>query len=120
MYCEQQDWIYSIMTEDDIRKGYSLKGTTFSNPLERGQYDSEGKACITMQGFIYMLHIALVDLIANSYDSRRGAAPRELRERGMKENPQLKFRTIQLMLFVPYIICIWLMNAQDVTVRYLR
>ncbi|MBG9854678.1 MULTISPECIES: Mu transposase C-terminal domain-containing protein [Bacillus] len=68
---------------------HSLKGTTFSNPLERGQYDSEGKACITMQGFIYMLHIALVDLIANSYDSRRGATPRELWERGMKENPQL-------------------------------
>lgn len=31
-----------------------------------------------------------------------------------------KFGTIQLMLFVPYIICIWLMNAQDVTRRYLR
>ncbi|MDA2136740.1 MULTISPECIES: TnsA endonuclease N-terminal domain-containing protein [Bacillus cereus group] len=25
MYCEQQGWIYSIMTEDDIRKGYLIE-----------------------------------------------------------------------------------------------
>jgi len=56
---------------------HNLRGTTFSNYIEKGLYDSEGKACITLQGFIYMAHIAMVDLVANQYNSRLGDTPSE-------------------------------------------
>lgn len=68
---------------------HTLKGTTFSNIFERGLYDSEGKACITMQTFIYMAHIVMVDIVANKYNKGRGGKPRELWIRGMEENPTL-------------------------------
>lgn len=68
---------------------HTLKGTTFSNVFERGLYDSEGEACITMQTFIYMAHIVMADIVATNYDKRRGGKPRDLWIRGMVENPTL-------------------------------
>lgn len=68
---------------------HSLKGTTFSNIFEKGMYDSEGKACITIEVFIYMAHLVMVDLIANSYSSRRGNTPNELWGKGICENQHL-------------------------------
>jgi putative transposase len=71
---------------------HNLKGTTFSNLFEKGRYDSEKKACITMQGFVYMSHIALVDMIANSYASTQGDSPHNLWIRGIEENRHLKIQ----------------------------
>lgn len=68
---------------------HNLKGTTFSNFIEKGRYDSQKNACITIQGFIYMAHIAMVDLVANSYDSRRGNSPHNLWIQGMEANKRL-------------------------------
>ncbi|WP_019156812.1 Mu transposase C-terminal domain-containing protein [Robertmurraya massiliosenegalensis] len=68
---------------------HTLRGTTFSNIFERGLYDSEGQACITMQTFIYMAHIVMVDIIANTYNKRRGGKPRDLWIRGIEDNPTL-------------------------------
>lgn len=69
---------------------HGLKGTTYSNILERGVYDSEGKACISMQGFIYICHIALVDMVANSFNRKIGGKPRDKWLKGLAENPQIK------------------------------
>lgn len=68
---------------------HTLVGTTFSNIFERGLYDSEGKACITMQTFIYMAHIVMTDIVAKTYDKGRGGKPRDLWNRGMAEFPIL-------------------------------
>lgn len=69
---------------------HGLKGTTYSNILERGVYDSEGKACISMQGFIYICHIALVDMVANSFNKRIGSKPKDKWLKGLAANPQIK------------------------------
>jgi putative transposase len=71
---------------------HNLKGTTFSNFIEKGRYDSAKKACITMQGFIYMAHIAMVDMVANEYDSTRGDSPHNLWLKGTEENKRLKLQ----------------------------
>lgn len=69
---------------------HTLKGTTFSNVYEKGLYDSVGEACITMQTFIYMAHLVMVDVIANSYDKRRGGKPKDLWLKGLVNNPLLQ------------------------------
>ncbi|WLR55584.1 Mu transposase C-terminal domain-containing protein [Mesobacillus subterraneus] len=68
---------------------HNQKGTTFSNFIEKGRYDSQKKACITIQGFIYMAHLGMVDIVANSYDSRRGNSPHKLWVQGIEDNKRL-------------------------------
>lgn len=71
---------------------HNQKGTTFSNFIEKGRYDAQKNACITIQGFIYMAHLAMVDIVANSYDSRRGNSPHKLWVQGIEKNPHLKLQ----------------------------
>lgn len=71
---------------------HNLKGTTFSNFIEKGRYDSAKNACITIQGFIYMAHIAMVDMVANEYNSRRGDSPHRLWIQGMEANKHLSIQ----------------------------
>ncbi|WP_059172004.1 Mu transposase C-terminal domain-containing protein [Bacillus sp. FJAT-27445] len=71
---------------------HNLKGTTLSNFIEKGRYDSMKKACITMQGFIYMAHIAMVDMVANECSSRRGDSPHRLWISGMEANKHLSLQ----------------------------
>lgn len=71
---------------------HNLKGTTFSNFIEKGRYDSAKNACITMQGFIYISHIAMVDIVSNTFDSRRGNSPHNIWTRGIEENKRLKLQ----------------------------
>ncbi|MFD5853293.1 Mu transposase C-terminal domain-containing protein [Cytobacillus pseudoceanisediminis] len=68
---------------------HNQKGTTFSNFIEKGRYDSQKKACITIQGFIYMAHLGMVDIVANSYDQRRGNSPHNLWVQGIEDNKRL-------------------------------
>ncbi|MFO1444485.1 transposase [Bacillus sp. Bva_UNVM-123] len=68
---------------------HNQKGTTFSNFIEKGRYDSQKNACITIQGFIYMAHLGMVDIVANSYDSRRGDSPHNLWVQGIEDNKRL-------------------------------
>jgi putative transposase len=49
---------------------HSLPGTTFSNLIERGDYDSEGDACVLLSELDAMIHIYLLDIYAES--SHRG------------------------------------------------
>jgi putative transposase len=71
---------------------HNLKGTTFSNFIEKGRYNSEGNACITMQGFIYMAHIALIDMVANSFHTTFGDSPHNLWIQAIEQNPHLKLQ----------------------------
>jgi putative transposase len=74
---------------------HSMYGTTFSNPQERGLYDSQGKACITINTFIYMLHLMLVDDIAQSDSKKRKGSPSILWKKALESNPHLSFPLTQ-------------------------
>ncbi|MBJ9989264.1 MULTISPECIES: hypothetical protein [Paenibacillus] len=63
---------------------HSLPGTTFSNPEERGQYDSSKKACVDMNGLYHMLHVYFIDLVANKYNRGVGGKPEELWHEGLR------------------------------------
>lgn len=60
-------------------------GTTFSNNDERGQYNSRKKACVNIKGLHHMLHVTLVDLVANKYNRGVGAIPEELWKTGLED-----------------------------------
>ena len=68
---------------------HNQKGTTFSNFIEKGRYDSQKNACITIQGFIYMAHLGMVDIVANTFDKRRGNSPHHLWVQGIEDNKRL-------------------------------
>jgi len=53
--------IESSFYSDDRGLIHTLPGTTFSNVLERGDYDSLKHACISLEGFMELLHIFLLD-----------------------------------------------------------
>jgi putative transposase len=46
---------------------HALPGTTFSNPAERGNYDSVEQACVYMSEVDKMLHIFLLDIYAERF-----------------------------------------------------
>lgn len=69
---------------------HGLKGTTFSNFIEKGKYDSVKNACITPQGFIYMAHLAMVDLIAHRFNARKRKTPHKLWEESLYKSEHLK------------------------------
>ncbi|MGN7298275.1 Mu transposase C-terminal domain-containing protein [Ferdinandcohnia sp. SAFN-114] len=71
---------------------HDLKGTTLSNIMEKGRYDSMGKACITIQGFIYMAHIAIVDMVSHKYHTRRGNSPHNIWKEGIASNSRLELQ----------------------------
>jgi len=51
---------------------HTLPGTTFSNVLQRGDYDAVGHACISLTRFWEILHVYLLDFYAQ--DAHRGVA----------------------------------------------
>jgi len=64
---------------------HSLDGTTFSNPQIRQLYESEKKACVTIKELNKIIHIALVDLIANDYRIPNSSTPQNAWETAMAE-----------------------------------
>jgi putative transposase len=71
---------------------HSLPGTTFSNVQEKGQYDSVGEACITIQGLYTILHIIIVDNMVNGWSHSRNGVPAQLWRKSLEENPELELR----------------------------
>ena len=47
---------------------HGLPGTTFSNVLERGEYDAEGMACISLARFREILHVYLLDVYGQEWN----------------------------------------------------
>jgi putative transposase len=54
---------------------HKLPGTTFSNLGQRGDYRSEGEACITLDDLMKILHIFLLDIYAENYHRGLGDVP---------------------------------------------
>lgn len=54
---------------------HGLHGTTFSNVLERGEYDAMQHACISLTAFWKLLHIFLLDIYAQKYHEGKQAIP---------------------------------------------
>jgi putative transposase len=54
---------------------HTLPGTTFSNPQQRGAYDSAAEACIDLDDLYRVLHIFLVDVYAESFHRGLGDIP---------------------------------------------
>ncbi|MFD2613198.1 Mu transposase C-terminal domain-containing protein [Paenibacillus gansuensis] len=69
---------------------HTLKGTSFSNIFKKKQYDSKGKACITLQAFYYIAHIIFVDIISHNWShSRMGGTPHQIWEKAFSDDPSL-------------------------------
>ncbi|NOU63223.1 DDE-type integrase/transposase/recombinase [Paenibacillus sp. LMG 31461] len=71
---------------------HCLPGTTFSNVQEKGQYDSVGEACITLQGLYSILHLIIVDNMVNGWSYSRNGVPAQLWKKSLEENPELELR----------------------------
>lgn len=54
---------------------HTLPGTTFSNPAERGAYDSVTEACIDLDDLHQVLHLFLLDIYAESFHRGLGDIP---------------------------------------------
>jgi putative transposase len=54
---------------------HKLPGTTFSNPQQRGDYDSAEEACIDLEDLDNVLHIFLLDVYAESFHRGLGGIP---------------------------------------------
>ncbi len=54
---------------------HTLPGTTFSNVVQRGDYDAAGHACISLTRFWEILHVYLLDVYAQGWHSGLGAVP---------------------------------------------
>ncbi len=54
---------------------HTLPGTTFSNPQQRGDYDSEEKACIDLEDLDSVFHLFLLDVYAESFHRGLGGVP---------------------------------------------
>jgi Integrase core domain. len=64
---------FRTLNEDLI---HSTPGTTFSHFLERGDYDSQKHACITLDRLWELLHVWIVDVYTQEIHSGIGGHPR--------------------------------------------
>lgn len=64
---------------------HSLPGTSYSNIVDRGDYDAVRHACISLNAFIEMLHVFIVDVYAESWHKGKGGIPARLWERSISQ-----------------------------------
>lgn len=64
---------------------HKLPGTTFSNPQEKSDYNSEKEACITLKYLYELIHLTLIELVANDISPDLGATPAQLWQEGLRE-----------------------------------
>jgi putative transposase len=62
---------------------HTLQGTTFSNTGQRGKYDSEGNAIMTLDEFEEWIAVLIVDKYHNSIHSELGKTPLKRYEEGI-------------------------------------
>jgi putative transposase len=82
---------------------HSLPGTTFSNPIERGDYDSEEEACVMLSDIEAMVYIYLLDIYAESkHRGLNGGIPARRWEKLTSGlfTPRLPFNADQLQSLV--------------------
>ncbi|PAD28715.1 DDE-type integrase/transposase/recombinase [Paenibacillus sp. 7523-1] len=69
---------------------HAYPGTTFSNNEERGNYNSREKACVDINGLHHMIHIVLVELVANKYNRGIGGIPEQIWREGLNNAKVLR------------------------------
>jgi putative transposase len=62
---------------------HNLPGTTFSNVQDRGDYDSESKACLTLEELIELFHEWLLGVYVKSVNSTTERTPEHLWKEGL-------------------------------------
>jgi len=64
---------------------HELPGTTFSNPVERGDYDSDRRACLTLEELEHWLAVAITGVYHHrAHAGLEGASPLSRFQAGMK------------------------------------
>lgn len=66
---------------------HNQPGTTFSNILDRGEYDPKKNALVTFTEFIQMLHLWIVDVYSQDLHRGLGDIPAHVWEHGINEFP---------------------------------
>ncbi|WP_407539348.1 transposase [Deinococcus radiomollis] len=72
-----------------VRQVHTLSGTTFSNPQVRGEYDSEGRAMMTMEALQLWVTAFYLGAYHNRVHSALGVTPLQMWERGLLEGTEL-------------------------------
>ncbi len=75
--------IERYIEEAGVEVFHASPGTTFSNFLERGDYDPAKHACITLNGLWYILHKWVVDVYTREPHRGIGGVPAKLWERAL-------------------------------------
>jgi putative transposase len=82
----------------------SLPGATFSNPAERGEYDSEGQAALTLSEFETWLATFIMQVYHQRVHSALGVAPIQKYESAAPKDAGWKVEERRLRLdFMPYV-----------------
>ncbi len=69
---------------------HRLPGTSFSNVIDKKDYDPKKNAVISLQAFEKILHISVLKILANTNRNELGGAiPKELWEKGCKDTPPI-------------------------------
>ncbi|NLW90801.1 MAG: transposase [Syntrophomonadaceae bacterium] len=66
---------------------HNLPGTTFSNIFEKGEYDPVNTAVISLDQFMRILHIWIIDYYSQNNHRGVKGIPSKLWEEGIKKNP---------------------------------
>lgn len=66
---------------------HTVPGTSFSNILDKGDYDPMKHACISMDEFLKAFHIWLIDFYAQKKNKGVNGIPAELWKEGIKDAP---------------------------------
>ncbi|WNQ09682.1 hypothetical protein MJA45_18890 [Paenibacillus aurantius] len=98
-YCEvasghQKGQVEHALGDLNHKAFQGLVGSLFSNPTEKGQYNSAAKAVVDIKGLYHIAHIAIVDMVANNFNRGQNiqGVPEHLWSKGLKEmkiHPQL-------------------------------
>lgn len=93
-YCPvRRPWIKGIVERalGSINRGvaHGLPGTTFEDPLERDDYDSASRACVTLEGMHEIIHTWIVDVYHQRVHRTLGVSPQQSwsLEMGRREIP---------------------------------
>ncbi|MDP1627393.1 Mu transposase C-terminal domain-containing protein [Parvibaculum sp.] len=72
-----------------------IPGATFSNPRERGEYDSVKQACLAYTDIVRLLHQWVIEVHANQpRNEGEGRTRREIWNEGMAKRPHVPIRPI--------------------------
>lgn len=89
-----------------IREIHTLPGTTFSNPKQRGEYDSESKAALSLKEFEKWLVSYIVNVYHRRIHTALGKTPLQAFEEGIYKRglPPRMFNDYKIKLdFLPYV-----------------